>query len=240
MMDTPPPQDPPVNTPPPQPGPDPNYIPTAGPSIRFDVIGQAFSMVFADAGTWIVSAIVIIVAVMAVNIVLNIVMLAMLAAGGGFIALAFRMVTLGLTIAMEYVLIANMFRMAITAISGGKPTVNDLFKFGPQTGNILVAGLVVGFGTGLLMPCCLIGLVFGGLTMFTLPLVVDRNLPAMEAISKSIDMLKKDWLMATLFFLVVSICSWILFGLTIGVMPIALALLYRDYFGFASATPDVA
>jgi len=74
------------------------------------------------------------------------------------------------------------------------------------------------------------------------PLVVDRNMAPMDAVNESINMLKKDWLMAAVFFLVIGICGEI--GgvacgigaiLTLPVIPVAIAMLYRDYFGFASA-----
>ncbi|HVT13850.1 MAG TPA: hypothetical protein VHE55_16425 [Fimbriimonadaceae bacterium] len=215
--------------------PQPGYAPApTGPTIRFDVIGQAFNMVFADAGTWIVSAIVVAVIVVGLNFLIGMVTIGMILSGAWIVGLFLRFVSIGVIAAIQYIFIANMFRMAIKAISGVKPSVNDLFKF-EDVGNVVLAAFVVGFVTVIgCMFCVIPGLLFAGVTMFTLPLVVDRKVPAMAAISQSIEILKKDIVMASLLILVASICSWILLGLTMAVLPISVALLYRDYVGFAS------
>jgi uncharacterized membrane protein len=63
----------------------------------------------------------------------------------------------------------------------------------------------------------------------------------MDAVNLSYNTLKKDLVMATIFYLVVGICAelgGIICGIgaifTIPVMPIAIAMLYRDYLGFAN------
>jgi len=196
-------------------------------------------MVFADAGTWIVAAIITFVVMLAVNILLGILSVGMLLSGSVLLFAIVRFVTIAIAMAIGYIFIANLFRMAIQAIGGVKPSLNELFKFGDNPGNVVLAAFMVGFATGLASICCVIpGLVIGGLSMFTLPLVVDRGMPAGQAFSTSIDLLKKDWLMATIFFVVAYFCSVILFGLTMAVFPIAVSLIYRDYYGFASSPSE--
>jgi uncharacterized membrane protein len=146
------------------------------------------------------------------------------------------------------VMMSNMYRMAIIALSGTKPSVNEMFKFGGNIGNIFTAALLVAVSTAVASCFFYIpGWIVGGLLMFTMPLVVDRNMPAMDAMKLSIDTLKNEVVMATLFYLVVGIAAGIGgvacgIGLvfTIPVLPIAIAMLYRDHFGFTSAAAEPA
>lgn len=252
-METPPPQQPdPTNTsgyPRPASGPTGPTGPTGpmvGATIRFDVIGEAFKMVFADLGTWAVAALCIF-AVMAVLLVAFYFVLFAAMIKGGFIIMLFGDAFLMFVmIAAINVMMANMYRMAIMALSGIKPNVNEMFKFGPNSTNVIVASLLVGLATGVAAIFCYIpAFIVGGLLMFAMPLVVDRNMAPMDAINASINALKKDVVMAALFFFVIGICAGVgevlcFIGviLTLPVAPIAIAMLYRDYIGFASSTPD--
>lgn len=251
-METPPPQQPQDPIPPQQPAPAPAPQPQAAyphspmaPSIRFDVIGQAFNMVFSDIGTWVVAALCLFVAVGVIYGVCFALMLVTAAAGAGILAILIYLVTLVAVITVANVMMANMYRMAIIALSGSKPNINEMFKFGPKTGNIVVCSILVGIFTGIGALACGIGaIVVGGLLMFAIPCVVDRDLAAMDAINLSWNTLKKDIVMAAVFFFVIGLCAEIgavAIGIgvlfTFPVLPIAIAMLYRDYLGFAS-TPS--
>lgn len=252
-METPPPPQPPQDpqppqAPAPQPAPQPvaqpqaaqaAYAPPPGPAIRFDYIGSAFSLVFADAATWIVAALFVIIPIIVVNIVSSVLFVGMLMTGAWFLAFLLRMIIGILVLIVFNLMIANMFRMAIKALQGEKPNVNDMFKFGADAGNILVASLLISLGTMIGFSLCLIpGLIFGGLTMFTLPLIVDKKMGAVEAISASIDMLKKDLVLAALFAIAAYFCSFIVLMLTMAVWPLAVSMLYRDYVGFNKTIAD--
>jgi hypothetical protein len=245
---------PPPNQPNPQPQPQPQapyYPPPSGPSIRFDVIGKAFNMIFADIGTWVVAAIILLVGVGIVESILYFIAVLPMMSGsmGGFIVMMFMFVVSAFVVsAVANVLISNMYRMALIALGGDRPSVNEMFKFGSNVGNIVVGALLVGLLISVGAIACYIGaFVVGGLLMFTMPLIVDRNMPATDAMKLSFETLKKDVVMAAVFFLVIGLCASIGFvacgiGIffTFPVMPLAIAMLYRDYFGGAPATVDQA
>ena len=243
-METPPPPQPP--TPGPDPSPQPHYAPPGGPTIRFDIIGQAFQMVFADLGTWALASLCVIVVVGAVSAVVYLIALGVLMKAGLFGMLAAQG-ALGFVVgSLVNLMMANMYRMVILSLQGQKPMVSEMFKFDSNTTNILIGSFIVGFAVAIgEMFCYIPGLVIGGLTMFTLPILVDRKLDAMAAITLSIETLKKDWLLAALFYLVISICAGLgaiacVIGviLTLAVLPFGVSMLYRDYLGFQSAVQD--
>lgn len=250
-METPPPQQPPQDPAPPQqpaPAPAPQAAyphPPMGPSIRFDVIGQAFQMILSDIGTWVAAAFCIFLVVGAIGAVFFFTIFAILSRGGILGALVADMVMVFALVAVSNIMVANMYRMAIIALSGTKPSVNEMFKFGANSGNVIVAALLVGLASSIGMLACGIGsLVVSALLMFTMPIIVDRNLAPMDAITLSWNTLKKDVVMASIFFFVIGFCAEIggvacgigaLF--TLPVLPIAISMLYRDYLGFAS-TPS--
>lgn len=260
-METPPPNqpDPQPQAPQPQPqapqpqAPQPQtyYSPPTGPSIRFDVIGKAFNMVFADLGTWVVAALVLVLGVGIVESIIYFIAIIPLLSGsmGGLILTMFMMVVMAFVVsAIANVLIANMYRMALIALSGQRPSVNEMFKFGSNVGNIVVGALLVGLLTALGVIACYIGaFVVGGLLMFTMPLIVDKNMPAVDAMKLSFETLKKEAVMAAVFFFVIGICAGI-GGVACGigaiftfpVLPLSVAMLYRDYFNSAGGPADPA
>jgi len=210
------------------------------------VIGEAFKMVFADIGTWAVAALCVFVVVAVIMGALYIVLFAALMHGGGIVALFGYFVGIFVAIAVGNLMMANMFRMAIMALSGTKPAVGEMFKFGANSTNVIVTSLIVGIASAVgTMICYIPGLIVGGLFMFAMPLVVDRNMAPMDAINESINTLKKDWLMAALFYFVIGFCAGIgeiacIIGIvvTLPVYPLAISMLYRDYLGFANPAPE--
>ena len=72
-------------------------------------------MVFADAGVWIVSALIVFVVMMVLNIVLGIITVGLVVSGGFALALIFRFLTIALVMAVSYILIANTGNTAGTA-----------------------------------------------------------------------------------------------------------------------------
>lgn len=232
-----------MQTPPPQNAPG-GYAapPPAGPSIRFDVIGQAFNMVFSDIGTWAVAGIFMLLAIGVAYAVMWVPLTGVMMSGSFILTMLVGAIMMFVVMAIANVMLANMYRMAMMALSGTKPSVNEMFKFGGNIANIFVASLLVAIFVSVASIFCYIpGFVVGGLLMFTMPLVVDRNLPAMDAIKLSMETLKKDVVMATIFYFVIAICAGIGgvacgigLAFTFPVLPIAVSMLYRDYLGFAS------
>jgi len=139
---------------------------------------------------------------------------------------------------------AGLFRMATKQMHGQEIGIGDLFDFGDIAAQAIIGGilvsLIIAVGS---MFCLLPGLVLGGLLMFTFPLIVDKKMSATEAMSASMNALKSQWLMATVFGIVVVIVYMIgIFFCFIGILvsaPIALlsiAVLYRNFF-IGSSTP---
>lgn len=135
-------------------------------------------------------------------------------------------------------LAAGLFRMAIKQIRGQSIEISDLFDFGDVAGQAIIAAIVAGIIISVASLFCIIpGWVAQGLLMFTFPLIVDKKMGAMEAITASFEALKSQWLMATLFSLVVGILASIgIIVCFVGVLvtaPIALlsiTILYRNFF----------
>lgn len=110
----------------------------------------------------------------------------------------------------------------------------------------LMAGAIIGLAVAIGSICIAPGLIVAGLTMFTYPLMVDQKMAPIDAIKTSIETLKSQWLMATIFILVAGLVSaigavacgvGIFFTLPIGL--VAVALCYRDLTEGSSLTADV-
>lgn len=199
-------------------------------------------MVFADIGTWAVAGIVLLVGVGIVYFLLWMLMILPMLSGsfGGLLVTLFLGVVMAFAVsAVANILISNMYRMALIALGGERPSVNEMFKFGANTGNIVVGAFLVGLCTALGVIACYIGaFVVGGLLMFAMPLIVDRNMAPVDAMKLSFETLKKDVAMAAIFYFVIGLCASI-GGVACGigavftfpVMPLAIAMVYRDYFG---------
>jgi uncharacterized membrane protein len=89
--------------------------------------------------------------------------------------------------------------------------------------------------------------VVAGLLMFVWPVLVDRKIGPIEAMRESFEMLKGEWLMATLFLFVAQLVAslgiyacYIGFVFTFPLMYIAPALLYRRFVDFAQTPPSVS
>jgi len=103
---------------------------------------------------------------------------------------------------------------------------------------LIGASILIGIGTQIgAMLCIIPGLILAGLWMLTLPLIVDKKMGVIEAMSASFNALKSDMLTATLFYLVLSLVAAIgalLCGVgalfTYPLFPLAIAIVYRDFF----------
>jgi uncharacterized membrane protein len=130
-----------------------------------------------------------------------------------------------------------VFYTALRQIREGSLRLEALGEITPVLGKVLVAAFIEVLLTSIGYALFIVpGLVVSGLLMFALPLVVDQKLEPLDAIRRSFDMLKSQWLMATLFIVVVTILGFvglILCGVgAIFTMPfyfLSIALLYDDF-----------
>ena len=101
-----------------------------------------------------------------------------------------------------------------------------------------ICSLLYGVATFIASMFCMIpGLIVSGLFMLGIPLVVDGRLPATGALIQSWNTLKSQWLMATVFHVIlmlVAISGLMLCGLGVfltgPLYSLSLAILYHDFF----------
>ncbi len=237
----------------------PGYSPR--PQIRFDVIGEAWRLFQQQMGTWIVAVLVVVVCYVAVAIVFG-VLGAGMSIGAGQLgprgaagaaafqgtAGALRMLQSAINLIIQYFFMGGLVRMALRQIRGEPIAVGDIFTVTDVIGPLAVAAILVTLAQYVAICALCIGFfIVGGLLMFTVPLVVDRRMSAVEAMGESWNALKGDIIMATLFFFVVQIvfpivgacacCIGYLFLFPL--VPLSTALLYRDFFlgGMQPASP---
>jgi uncharacterized membrane protein len=204
--------------------------------VRFDVIGRAWGLYQSQLGMWIAtSALMLIVGAIlsSPNFAIG------LASEGGSM---FRIDPLGFVVnlvtgTLMLTVSAAVFYAALRQIREGSLRLEALGEITPVLGKVLVAAFIEVLLTSIGYALFIVpGLVVSGLLMFALPLVVDQKLEPLDAIRRSFDMLKSQWLMATLFIVVVTILGFvglILCGVgAIFTMPfyfLSIALLYDDF-----------
>lgn len=222
------------------------------PRVRFEVIGDAWRLFSQQSSTWVVAMLVFLIVMVGVvavsSVILGAVGLGMAnmgrsadpsAAGIGFLASMFAMLPITLIIILAMMILSGgLYRMALKQIRGQEIAIGDMFTVTDVLPALVVASLVVAVAVGIgNMFCWIPGIIAGGLLMFAVPLAVDYRGSGMEAVSGSFSALSGQWLMATLFYLVVTIIGSI-GGLACGVgllvtMPLmflSIALLYNDFF----------
>jgi len=135
-------------------------------------------------------------------------------------------------------IVGGMYRAAFKQLQGEKISASDLWSGGEFTVSIFLAQFgimilaIIGF-----MLCILPVFIVQGLVFLTFPIIVKEKLGPIEAIKKSIDLCKQDWLMFTLFAFVVGFIAqigvyacYIGIAVTIPLQFIITAVAYRDCF----------
>jgi uncharacterized membrane protein len=143
------------------------------------------------------------------------------------------------------VFVGGLIRMAHRQVRGGAPRLEDLFSVTDVWFDLILVALLSGAGFFLgFMFFAIPGFIVSGLWMLAIPLVVEGHLPATGALIQSFHALKSQWLIATLFHVVliiaavsgVALCGvGLLF--TGPLYALAIAILYREFFpGSATMT----
>jgi len=142
-------------------------------------------------------------------------------------------------------LIAALIRMAIKQVRGQQISIGDIFNVGDVALQVIIASfltsIVIAIG---IMLCIIPGLVATGLLLPTIPLIVDKQLGGLEAISTSINTLKSQWLMAAIFSFILGIIYMVgVLACGVGLLiaaPVAvlsIAILYRNFFIGPGSSP---
>ena len=232
----------------------PPYQPS--PRVRFEAIGEAWQLFTEQMGIWVASIVIVMAissaagALLYVGGILGVFgLLGMsLSMGssphGGDLSPAFGLLFLIIPImvllllALTSYLASGLIQMAIKQVRREPISINDIFSGGdtflPVLGAILLIGLARMAGTLLLI---IPGFIVGGLLFLVIPLIIDRKMGVLEAMSASWNALKDDLVMATLFAIVLPFVAG-LGGLLCGIgsiftMPLlylGIAILYRDFF----------
>ncbi len=235
--------------------------PSGPPTVRFEIIGEAWTLFQQQMATWVLATLIyyIIIGVPSV-LAAGPMYYRMLSDPAAFNAdpsqlfgpmLGFYAVIFLFVVPASVILSGGLYRMAIRQIRGENIAVGDFFKIFDVAGALIGSVFLVGFAVvgaaivGLIL-CGLPGLVVGSLLMLTVPLIVDRRIGSMEAIKLSWNALKPHWLMATLFYLVVSfignigsIACYIGVLFTFPIFILSIALLYRDFFDRREFSPSM-
>ena len=159
-------------------------------------------------------------------------------AGAGFLVTMVMELVFGLVgMILVTVLMGGLYRMAIKQVRGETISFNDVLSAKDVAGPLVLASIIVSLFTMAGGIACGVGsLVVGAVLMFTIPLVVDQRLPAMDAVRQSYEMLKQDWLMATGFYLLAALIGELGFvacgvGIlaTFPIFILSIAITYRNY-----------
>ncbi|MBI3653834.1 MAG: hypothetical protein HY231_22615 [Acidobacteria bacterium] len=148
-----------------------------------------------------------------------------------------------LTLFVAAFFIGGMHRAALKQLRGGTVELRDLFSGGSTYFPILIATILTTVLTMIGSALCIIpGFIVGGCLFFTLPLIVDRRLGAIDAMKASYELVKQNLLMFTLFAFVVQLIasagSYACYVGLLATIPLLFtisAVAYRDTFGVEGA-----
>ena len=140
--------------------------------------------------------------------------------------------------AVNYVM-CGLYRMGINHVKHGQPDLNDLFSVHDVLPAVFLSAILVPIAIVFGLVCCIVpGILIAGVTLFVLPLIVDRRMDFFKAVGPSYTALSPDILAASFF--VVRLVIFTLAGVLacgVGLLVtgplgiLATALLYREYFG---------
>ncbi len=169
-------------------------------------------------------------------------------AGGALFGLGTMAVILGGTFVImlvAVVLMGGLFRMAIKQLRGEPIHVSDLWSVTDVIWKLVGAAFLIGLAVSVsTLACYLPAFIVGGLLMLTIPLIVDQKMGVIEAMSRSWNALKQDWLMAAVLYFLLNIIGTLgVVAIYIGMLftyPIFIlgtALVYRDFILGGSIPP---
>jgi hypothetical protein len=134
--------------------------------------------------------------------------------------------------------LGGLFRMACRQVRGERVHVSDLFGVTDVVTELAIGLAIYAGACVLLLPFGVIpAFLLAGVWMFTVPLIVDARLTALQAIGRSWDALKGEWIGAALFHFIVYViagtgacCFCVGLMFTWPLYCLSIAVLYRDFF----------
>ena len=220
------------------------------PRVKFEVLNEAWFLFKQQSGVWIGAVCIALAAAVVLYIAMFVAMFAVAGPDAlntpgskltdhqaGVMLIVMGTVGVAGWVLMNLIL-AGLYNMAIRHVRGEVISVSDMFSVTSMLPNILLSSILTGLAmvAGAIL-CIFPYYIVNGMLMFTLPLIVDQRLGAIEAMNKSWDALKSDMWMATLFmFIMPMVASLGVMACGIGVvvtMPLyllAIAITYRNFF----------
>ena len=204
--------------------------PTPRPRVRLDVLGPALDLFKAQAGVWLVAALIVV----AIQCVVGFVAGVVIPIVGSVVAFA----TGG-------VLSVGLYRMALKQLGGAPPAIEDLFKVEDVIVHAAVAGLLGTLAVAVGGVFCIVpGLIAAGLFLFAPLLVAEQRLDGVDALKLSWNTLSGQLVDAGVFVLVVvllnvlgALCCGVGLLVTVPLSILATTLVYREFFPQDQATP---
>lgn len=224
-----------------QPGSNPSVVPGAlparGPEISFDSIGQAWKLLQPNLGTWIGAFVVYVVITGIFNMMQGAISPKDANGAPQIGPLYFLFSLIGFVVGQF--LLGGLMRMAIATVRTGRAEFGQMFSAGDVIPNLIGAGILTTIATVIGFFLCVVpGLLLSGLFMFVTPLIVDKRMGAIEAITGSLNALKPQMWMALLFVIVLGLVAGAgVLACGVGVLVtaplalIALAITYNNFFG---------
>ena len=232
----------------------------APPKVHFEAIGEAWRLLQSQMSTWIVTYLIYLIIAGGASYALRILTRPLgwdydPQRDGTHIPWATAMSAAFLRSMITSVLAAyfmgGMYRMALKQVRGETISIGELFGasdvFGPMVGVTAITWLATYIG----MAFCLVpGLIASGLLSFAPLIVVDQRHGVVKSLRMSRDAAKQDLFNIVLFFFVVGLLAMLgILGCGIGLLvtmpliPLSMAILYRDFFlggGLRPGYPDGA
>lgn len=218
------------------------------PKIHFEVISEAWQLFTQQMGTWVMAILVMVVVMFIPGLLVGFGVAGSIGLGGmagergggvifGLGSMLFLFLGILLTMVLAFIMMGGLYRMAIKQVRGEPIQVSDLWSVTDVLGQLALGGLLVGLATGLAaVACYLPAFIVGGLLMLTIPLIVDQKMSAIDAMTRSWNTLKQEWLMAAILFFVLNFLAGLgAIVFTIGILftyPLLFlgtALVYRDF-----------
>jgi hypothetical protein len=235
------------------PGPNPFGF---GPRVDFDAIGRAWQLIVSDMSTWVLGSLLCLLIVYLVQTVIGLPLsmamqsklatMPQLKPGENLLdyfapILPLYAVQIGLGVcaqAVTFVVYGGMMETAVRRMEGRHVGIGDLFSGFSHIGTLLGVGLVLAVLQvvgGLL--CCLPYFVVQGVFCLAPILIMRGRAHGLAALGASFQLLRSQWLMATLFVFVAQLVSGLGilacgFGIlfTFAIYPISVALTYLNFF----------
>jgi hypothetical protein len=226
------------------------------PSVRWEWISEAWNLFTKQWSAWVLMILVAGLILFLVEIVLYVPLFGMIMASAipqdGEIPTApvfpvglfifYPVIFLAITIVLSW-LMGGLYSAAFKQLRGEQIAVGDLFSGGRYFGRMLGALLLILIASYIGVFLFVIpGLIVYGFVFLTFPMIVEGGKGTIDAIKASIEVVKRDWIMFTLFAIVLYLLSFsgaIACGVgalaTAPLLFLGHALIYRDCVGIPGA-----